>query len=288
MHNITKDLFDTLGDFSSISLEQLNSTVSFLDRMDVKYLLHVSQLAEIIRELKDDFFILNIGGKSIFQYDNVYMDSKDYMFYYQHQHGEKNRTKVRTRHYVDAEDLAFFEYKQKTKGTTRKFRYQYGVKNHGKMTNEAMKFFEGIYMSMYSTSPKHLIFPSIGTRYKRFTLCSKRNDERLTIDMDLQLIELRDEENKGKIIEVPNLVIIESKSTHEHCFSHDVMKKHGIKKADACSKYCMWVYHRGHAKERSKFQPTLDTIKAIKKSKHREKTKAPVETILNPYTKVQS
>lgn len=124
------------------------------------------------------------------------MDSKDYMFYEQHQRGEKSRTKVRTRHYVDADKLAFFEYKQKVKGTTRKFRYQYNVEDHGKMTNEAMKFFEGIYMSMYGNSPKHLIFPSIGTRYKRFTLCSKNNDERLTIDTSLELVELRDENNK--------------------------------------------------------------------------------------------
>ena len=113
--NINDSLFDTLNDFSSISLEQLNSSVSFLDRIDVKYLVHVSQLADIIKELKENFFVLNIAGRSVFQYDNVYMDSKDYMFYEQHQRGEKSRTKVRTRHYVDADKLAFFEYKQKVK-----------------------------------------------------------------------------------------------------------------------------------------------------------------------------
>lgn len=59
--NTIDSLFDTLNDFSSISLEQLNSSVSFLDRIDVKYLVHTSQLADIIKELKDNFFVLNIA-----------------------------------------------------------------------------------------------------------------------------------------------------------------------------------------------------------------------------------
>ena len=140
--NINKKLIETLSAFPTISLDQLNSTMSFLDRIDVKYIVHGSQLPTIIKDLQEHFFILSIKENSIFSYDNVYMDTKDFAFYNQHQQGEKTRTKIRTRHYVDAGDLVYFEFKQKHKATTRKFRYEYGLDNHGKMTNEALKFYE--------------------------------------------------------------------------------------------------------------------------------------------------
>ena len=61
------------------------------------------------------------------------MDTQDHLFYNQHQNGEKSRTKIRTRLYLDS-NLAFFEYKQKQDGVTRKFRYQFPVEEHGNMT----------------------------------------------------------------------------------------------------------------------------------------------------------
>jgi len=64
--------------------------------------------------LIEDFSILEINGRKIFSYDNIYMDTKDYLFYKQHQEKKKTRTKVRTRYYVNS-NLAFFEFKQKRK-----------------------------------------------------------------------------------------------------------------------------------------------------------------------------
>ena len=76
------------------------------------------------------------------------MDTQDYLFYYQHQNKEKSRVKIRTRNYQDSH-LAFFEFKQKTNGITRKFRYQIPGDEHGIMTKEAKGFFKGVYMSFY-------------------------------------------------------------------------------------------------------------------------------------------
>jgi hypothetical protein len=57
------------------------------------------------------------------------MDTPDYFFYNQHQNKEKSRTKIRTRLYKDS-NLAFFEYKQKENGITRKYRYEFPSKEH--------------------------------------------------------------------------------------------------------------------------------------------------------------
>jgi uncharacterized protein (DUF4213/DUF364 family) len=59
--------------------------MSFLERVDVKYLVHASELQDIISRLQENFYVLSIKDNSIFHYDNVYMDTKEYDFYYQHE-----------------------------------------------------------------------------------------------------------------------------------------------------------------------------------------------------------
>ena len=134
-------LISQLQSMSPISLEQLNATMSLMERIDKKYLIHTDQLPEILESLGDDYYVLNIQDKQVFAYDNVYMDTRDYAFYMQHQNGHKPRTKLRSRYYVDS-NIAFFEFKQKNDAVTRKFRYQYEVENHGVLNNEMIKFFE--------------------------------------------------------------------------------------------------------------------------------------------------
>ncbi len=263
---INDELFETLSGFAPISLEQLNSTVEFLDRIDVKYLVHISELPSIIAEMKERFYLLTIKDRSIFSYDNVYMDTKDLMFYNQHQQWNADRTKVRTRLYVDS-DLAFVEYKQKVGETIRKFRYQSEPATHGKMTMEAARYVEGIFHSLYGESLKQLLFPALHNSYQRCTLCSKQNDERVTIDFNIEFSNPRAEwEEVNKNMTLENLVIIESKSTNTSCFSHEVMAKHGCKPAKGCSKYCLGLYYLGQVDQWSTFQDSLDTIEAIKKT----------------------
>ena len=96
-----------LKNFKSITLNQLNATASFLKRIDRKFLLNSKQFSTILDELKDNFNVLEIDGKKVFNYDNVYMDTADYLFYNQHQNKLESRTKVRTRYYVDS-NIAFF------------------------------------------------------------------------------------------------------------------------------------------------------------------------------------
>jgi uncharacterized membrane protein YkoI len=108
------DLNSSLKFFNQISLTELNAQASFLNRIDTKYLLTEDEFKNILKDLEEEFYILEIKEKSIFEYESIYMDTEDYHFYYQHQNGEKNRTKVRTRNYLDS-GISFFEYKQKQK-----------------------------------------------------------------------------------------------------------------------------------------------------------------------------
>ena len=254
-------LLNRLSGFSAINLTELNATASYLKRIDRKFLLTENQFLEVLKDLSDDFRALEIDGKRVFLYDNVYMDTNDYLFYYQHQNKVPSRTKIRTRHYTDAGDLAFFEYKQKENGVTKKFRYQFPAEEHGTMTKGKKRFFEGVFQSMYNEKAPD-ISPAMRTKYNRLTLVSKTGEERLTIDFNISVKDLRNE--KAKDINLENLVIIESKSLSDSCKSIQIIESHGIQRANSCSKYSLGVIYSGLAEKWSKFQETMNKIKDIR------------------------
>lgn len=250
-----------LKGFSPITLTELNSTASFLKRIEKKYLLKEEQFSEMIEDLEKDFQILEIAGTKVFTYDNVYMDTKDYLFYNQHQNKQKSRTKIRTRYYVDS-NLAFFEYKQKNKWVTSKYRYQFPPEEHGFMTKGKKRFFDWVWQSMYDQEKVPKIMPSIKTNYKRITMVSKTGEERLTIDFNVKATDLR--KKWAKVVDLKNLIIIESKSLKKDCKAFDIMKKYNISKASSCSKYSLWVVYSGIAEKYDTFASTMEKIKKIR------------------------
>ena len=229
-------LVQSLTGFAPIDLTELNATASYLKRVDRKFLLTEAQFLEVLKDFSSDFRALEIAGKRVFHYDNVYMDTDDYLFYKQHQEGVPGRTKVRTRHYTDSGDLAFFEYKQKENGVTKKFRYQFPAVEHGTMTKGKKRFFDGVWQSLYGTKAPN-ISPAMRTAYKRLTLVSNDGSERLTIDFNISVKDLRSE--VANEIKLDNLVIIESKSLSDNCKSVQTIEAHGISRANSCSKYSL-------------------------------------------------
>ncbi len=252
---------EKLKSFKAITLTQLNSTASFLKRIDKKYLLNAKQFSEILSDLKANFKVLEIDWKKIFEYDNVYMDTDKYLFYYQHQNKQKSRTKIRTRYYVDT-NLAFFEYKQKNSWVTNKFRYQFPPEEHGFMTRGKKRFFDWVWQSNYAWEKTPDISPSIKTNYKRITMVSNSGEERLTIDFDIKATNLR--KKWAKLVDLKNLVIVESKTLKENSQASEIMKKNKIKKAKSCSKYSLGVVYSWLAEKFDTFKETMEQIKQIR------------------------
>lgn len=250
-----------LNNFSALSLTELNSKASYLKRIDRKFLLTYWQFMEVLNDLKEDFQVLEIDWKRVFSYDNVYMDTPDYLFYNQHQNKLKSRTKIRTRLYKDS-SLAFFEYKQKENWITKKFRYDFPVEEHGKMTKGKVRFFEWVWQSMYEWIKAPVISPAIKTKYKRITLVNKTWEERLTIDFDIVTKDLRNK--KSSEVDLKNLVIIESKSLSKDCYSCNIIKSHGIAEASSCSKYSLWVVYAWLATKYDTFAETIAKIREIR------------------------
>jgi len=215
-----------------------------------------------MKELKDNYFILSIKNNSIFVYDNTYMDTDDFIFFHQHEKNLKSRVKVRTRQYVDS-NIAFFEFKQKDGDLIRKSRFDMPIEEAKEMTNNGKAFYQNMCNSLKLPYTHANLKPKLRTLYKRITLCSKKNDERITIDFD---IKLQDITEKGKtLISMWPVAIIETKSSHKKCKSHIILNQLHSKPARWCSKYCLGIVYGGLVSETKHFKNTMKFIDTVNK-----------------------
>lgn len=254
----TDTLHLSLKSFDTISLQQLNSSAQLLERSETKYIVHTSQLVELITKLQPDFSILTINGKDMFSYENVYLDTPDYLAFQIHQDKAKSRFKIRTRHYKDS-DLYFCEFKHKTGKQLSKFRYQCTEVEHGTFTDESQNFCNEIYRSIFGEELPSHIEPSIQNEYKRITLCSKDFSEKITIDLGFKFSDPR----SWRTAKLDNIAIIESKATVQPAFTAPLMDSLGIISAESCSKYCLWLILTENVSEYSRFHHTLAHIKSL-------------------------
>ncbi len=253
-----------LSNFSAISLNQLNAQASLMDRGEKKYLMHYHALPQLLEALRDEFAVLQIQDNSIFAYHNVYMDTKELDFYYDHNDRKPDRIKVRTRHYVDS-DLYFFEFKQKNNGHMRKFRYEIEKEQHGVMDQVWYNFIEDVYASLFDRSIGKFIFPSLSTQYQRVTLCHKTKPEKITIDFALKVKNLRAAWEEKNSCSIDNLVIIESKTNEEFSIGQELIDANGGNLVATCSKYCIGNNLLENIERNNHFVPTLEIVENIMK-----------------------
>ena len=99
-----------LNDLQAISLDELDK-VKLLDRKDTKFVFNQNQLPSILEKIKPYYKVLEINNSPIFNYENTYFDTYDFLFYNQHHNEHRQRFKVRFRKYSSSK--SFFEIKIK-------------------------------------------------------------------------------------------------------------------------------------------------------------------------------
>ncbi len=100
---------ETLNTFQPLTLKELDN-VQMLNRVDTKFVFHINQFCEILEEIKENYLVLEIDGKRMFDYESIYFDTDNYDLYKFHHNGKLNRLKVRYRKYLDS-GLCYFEVK---------------------------------------------------------------------------------------------------------------------------------------------------------------------------------
>lgn len=200
-----RKVLDALNRFESIDLKGLDK-VQLLNRMDAKYVFHVSQFAELLEEIREQYYVLEIDGKRAFSYESLYFDTEDYQLYKFHHNGKLNRLKVRYRKYLDS-GLTYFEVKYKVKGTrTDKHRMKQDEVKH-ELSDTELELIHHDYLDAHGLQKKLWI------HFKRITLAGKNMPERATLDLNLSFDNFIEKKN------FPQLVIAEIKQEKSNVFS---------------------------------------------------------------------
>jgi SPX domain protein involved in polyphosphate accumulation len=205
-------------------------SVALLNRIDTKYILSSGQLYQALNNLKYSYQILEINNERIHHYRTLYYDTDAFDLYTRHVTGRAEVYKVRSREYTDTH-LTFLEVKHKDqKRRTEKSRMPLPGRVNS-LCGDFDDFLQG--HNPFSSSD---LRPKLWNVFKRITLVSKRNLERVTFDINLSFFNERDE------LALNGIAIAEVKQTqfsNGSAFMNE-MRNQGIR-GSGFSKYCYGV-----------------------------------------------
>lgn len=233
-----------LNTFSPITLDEMDS-VKLMNRTDTKFIFTTNELPILLKELQNDYRVLDINGNKISRYESLYFDTDDFQLFHQHRCGKLNRYKIRFRKYVESE-LNYFEVKFKNnKGRT--------IKDRVKQKEIDGLIKEKAEQLLHSKTPLQVgnLKPLIWINYSRITLVNKNTPERVTIDINLHF--KKDEQIKN----IENLVIAEVKQDKATKSAFiKLMRKYHIREG-SISKYCFGIISIYNKIKHNNFKPKL-------------------------------
>ena len=245
-------IIDILNTFDPISLKEMEAEM-LMRRFDFKFKFHIDDLPAFLNEVSKDYRILEINHLKLHKYESLYYDTEEFALFLQHQRVLRGRYKIRFRRYADS-NLVFFEIKLKTnKNKIIKERILQ------KCVEQEIKDDTGLFISKKMNMPPELFLPKLWVYYYRMTLVSKKDEERITIDVELSF-----KMNNGvKEIAFPSLVLAEVK---QRKFFRSpfvaVMRDHHLRR-EPISKYCTGVALMQENIKQNHFKYNLLSIKKI-------------------------
>lgn len=243
--------FDFLSGFEEITLDDMDG-VNLLNRFDSKYCIDKVNLLQVLEEIENEYFVLEVAGIRAHSYSSIYYDTPDNRFYLDHHNGIANRLKVRKRKYLDS-GLVFLEIKKKNnKGKTMKKRTRIKEFNTV-LCNEELDFIR----SFGNRLEYGRLIPRFSNRFTRITLVNKNLKERCTIDLDLEFHAFWNLKCK-----IDDLVIIELKqeSRCAHSKLADVLKAKRFY-SNGFSKYCLGRALNEDSIKQNLFKPQIRQIR---------------------------
>ncbi|MGZ4054561.1 MAG: polyphosphate polymerase domain-containing protein, partial [Bacteroidia bacterium] len=225
--------------------------VLLMDRIDKKFVFNLSQLPDILNQLKNDYTVLEVADHRMTTYETLYFDTKDFSLYHTHHRGGISRFKIRARRYVES-NIQFFEVKYKNrKGRVIKDRVL-----QNKIDNSIIDAAQNLLHSKTPLKAMNLE-PKIWVNYSRMTFVSKHSLERVTIDVGLTF--KMNDQNKS----IDNIVIAEVKQDTAIASAFmKVMKRYHIREFPI-SKYCLGVLSLFQPIKYNNFKSKLILIKKI-------------------------
>jgi hypothetical protein len=225
---MNEEINGIINGYTPITLNEMDN-VQFMNRTDTKYVFPIHKLYDILKQASNKYRILEISNQRIFSYNSTYLDTSDYLFFYQQATGKMQRHKVRYRIY-ESTGVSYLEIKRKTnKNRTIKWRIKNCFDNTS-CNDEAINF-----LKEYIPDECCNLRPVLTNMFSRMTLVGLETLERITIDCNLSF-----SNENGQHIKMPFLAIAELKRegfTNQSPFIH-IMKQNNIRQT-GFSKYCI-------------------------------------------------
>lgn len=223
-----------LDQFDKISLDALNQKASMLVRLDNKYIVSGATLKKALPTFNQHFQALDINHNTHFNYDTCYFDDEDLTSYFSHHNGRRQRVKIRTRRYNDA-NLCFVEMKIKDiRGITVKKRFASELGDYGKLSNQQLAKIREIYWDFYKKDLHEYYSPKLNIQYFRSTLVAKNDHERITIDHGMHF------STTQNTFKTPDdIFVIETKSKNGNGIADKILRQFHQHPVKNCSKYCL-------------------------------------------------
>ncbi|MFI3262541.1 MAG: polyphosphate polymerase domain-containing protein [Rikenellaceae bacterium] len=212
--------------FESITLAQMDG-VKLMNRTDRKFWFNINQLEEVLKDIKDDYYALEVNGEKCLPYSTIYYDTADNQMFANHHRGKLNRYKIRRHNYI-ATESSFLEIKFKSnKGRTIKERIPSAY------ATPTFNDVEDGFISEKSPYESRVLNKVLVNGFKRLMLVSKKMNERCTIDQELAFV------SNGVEVKLEQLVVVEVKTEGRSQSSIiDSLNKKRLK-ASGFSKYCI-------------------------------------------------
>lgn len=221
-----KDINHIISEFTSVSLSEIEE-VKLMSRIDRKYWFHISKLQQVLEQTLPDYFILEIEGQRLMDYQTTYYDTTDNSMYLKHHNGKMNRHKIRQRKYVST-NTSFLEVKFKTnKKVTIKNRVEVKIEKVGFLPSEKD------FIKNETPYKGETLVPVLNNKFKRLTLIHREKLDRCTIDISPVFWNDKSEVN------INDLAIFELKRGHSLKASPIVAILRDLKiRQRGMSKYC--------------------------------------------------
>ena len=209
---------EALSLLDTVDLAGLNAEAELQTRVDRKYLVPLSDLAGVIDALPAGTRVLDLDGERSLRYASQYFDTPRLDSYFGAVHGRRRRFKVRARSYLDSGG-AFLEVKTRgARSATVKERVPVSLDaTADALDDDAVSYATELLTDAGIPGAAGLataLVPVLVTRYRRTTLLLPASDDsgpsRGTIDTEL--LWLTGTGEGGRMLRLPNRVIVETKS----------------------------------------------------------------------------
>ena len=245
-----------LSVFSRSSLEE-SKAMSFLNRFDTKYVLKIDRAADFLKNIQNDYSLLQINDEVVQSYRTVYFDTPDLHCFNMHHNKRARRFKFRTRQYLSNGKI-YNEIKQKLNtGKTMKFRQRRDIERDGVSILKEFEKFDSDFENLVVNNGYKCenLTPSLYVYFNRITLLNKNFPERMTLDFGVKY-----GFNETEVL-LSNTAIVELKrdrTPHKTASQNFFRKIH--KNPNGFSKYAIGVSLTHEEAKKNRFLPRIKKI----------------------------